>query len=103
MTDVQSKAVSRRRFLRGSAVTAGAAAATVAMPNISRAETVNWRFQSGWPSGDIFHEFAGDYTRIVNELSGGRMNIDLLPAGAVVGRWRSRMLSSPGRSTATTA
>jgi TRAP-type mannitol/chloroaromatic compound transport system substrate-binding protein len=85
MTEVDTKAVSRRRFLRGSAVTAGAAAATVAMPNISRAQTVNWRFQSGWPSGDIFHEFAGDYTRIVNELSGGRLNIDLLPAGAVVG------------------
>ncbi len=85
MSSSESKALSRRKFLTGGAVAAGAGAATLAMPNISRAETVNWRMQSGWASGDIFHEFAEDYVRMVNELSGGRMNIDLLPAGSVVG------------------
>jgi TRAP-type mannitol/chloroaromatic compound transport system substrate-binding protein len=78
------KAAARRRFLKSAAVTAGAAA-TIGFPQISRAQTVRWRMQSGWPSGDIFHEFAGDYTRLVRDLSGGRMEIDLLPAGAVVG------------------
>jgi TRAP-type mannitol/chloroaromatic compound transport system substrate-binding protein len=85
MSSSESKALSRRKFLTGGAVVAGAGAATLAMPNISRAETVNWRMQSGWPTGDIFHENAQDYVRMVNELSGGRMNIDLLPAGSVVG------------------
>lgn len=72
----------RRKFLAGAAV---ATAATVAMPNVSRAQTVNWRFQSTWPQQDIFHEMAADYVRIVNQMSGGRLNLELLPAGAVVG------------------
>ena len=79
-------APSRRKFLKGTAVTAaGAAAATVAAPNVARAQTVTLRFQSTWPSRDIFHEFAQDYVTIVNNLSGGRLKLDLLPAGAVVG------------------
>ncbi|MCC5812872.1 MAG: TRAP transporter substrate-binding protein [Ectothiorhodospiraceae bacterium] len=80
----ESKGVSRRKFLVGSAATAGAVAAA-GFPMISRAETTTLRFQSTWPSQDIFHEFAADYTRIVNEMSGGRLRLSLLPAGAVVG------------------
>jgi TRAP-type mannitol/chloroaromatic compound transport system substrate-binding protein len=85
MTNKKSKAkgtVGRRRFLVG---TAAAAAATVAMPQVSRAQTINWRFQSTWPARDIFHENAADYVRMVNEMSGGRLHLELLPAGAVVG------------------
>ncbi|MCC5860147.1 MAG: TRAP transporter substrate-binding protein [Ectothiorhodospiraceae bacterium] len=82
--DAQQPATeSRRRFLIGSAAAVGAAAA--GFPMISRAETTTLRFQSTWPSQDIFHEFASDYTRIVNEMSGGRLRLSLLPAGAVVG------------------
>ncbi len=79
-------ASSRRRFLK-SAIGTGAAAAAVslAMPNVSRAQTTTLRFQSTWPSTDIFHEFAGDYVNVVNRLSGGRLTMELLPAGAVVG------------------
>ncbi len=79
----ESQGVSRRKFLLGSAATAGAVA--TGFPMISRAETTTLRFQSTWPSQDIFHEFASDYTRIVNEMSGGRLRLNLLPAGAVVG------------------
>lgn len=77
---------SRRRFLgaAGGAVAATAAGA-IAMPNVSRAQTTTFRFQSTWPARDIFHEFAGDYVSAVNNLSGGRLKIELLPAGAVVG------------------
>ena len=46
------------------------------------------RFQSTWPSRDIFHEFAQDYVNIVNGLSGGRLKLELLPAGAVVGAFQ---------------
>jgi TRAP-type mannitol/chloroaromatic compound transport system substrate-binding protein len=73
---------SRRKFF---GVAAGAAAGTVAMPSISRAQTTTLRFQSTWPARDIFHEFAADYANTVNQLSGGRLKLDLLPSGAVVG------------------
>ena len=51
--NTDSKVTSRRKFM----LTAGAAgAATVAMPQVSRAQTVTWKYQSTWPSKDIFHE-----------------------------------------------
>ncbi len=56
----------------------------IAMPNVSRAQTVTWKFRSTWPTKDIFHEFAGDFVKRVNEMSGGRLKIDLLASGAVV-------------------
>jgi TRAP-type mannitol/chloroaromatic compound transport system substrate-binding protein len=42
------------------------------------------RFQSTWPSKDIFHEYALDYAKTVNDMTGGDLKIDVLPAGAVV-------------------
>lgn len=71
----------RRHFLKVSAI---ASAGAIAMPNVSRAQTVTWKFQSTWPTKDIFHEFAGDFVKRVNDMSGGRLKIDLLAAGAVV-------------------
>jgi TRAP-type mannitol/chloroaromatic compound transport system substrate-binding protein len=76
--------LARRRFLKGGALAATAAAGTIAMPNVSRAQTVTWKYQSTWPTKDIFHEFAVDYANKVNEMSGGRLKLDVLPAGAVV-------------------
>ncbi len=76
----------RRKFLKKAALgVAATTAGALAMPNVSRAQTVNWKFQSTWPSRDIFHEFAADYVKIVNDMSGGRLKLDLLPAGSVVG------------------
>lgn len=75
------RSTSRRKFL----LAAGAgAAATVAMPQVSRAQTVTWKYQSTWPTKDIFHEDAVDYAKKVNEMSGGRLKLDVLAAGAVV-------------------
>jgi TRAP-type mannitol/chloroaromatic compound transport system substrate-binding protein len=76
---------SRRKFLVGAAATG---AATIAMPQVSRAQTTTWRFQSTWPAKDIFHEFAQDYVKRVNEMAGARFKLDLLPAGAVVGAFQ---------------
>ena len=42
------------------------------------------RWQSTWPSKDIFHEYALDYARKVNDMTGGELKIEVLPAGAVV-------------------
>jgi len=75
----------RRSFLKKSAVVAGAATVgTLAMPQVSRAQTVNFKFQSTWPTKDIFHEFAGDFVKKINDMSGGRLRVELLAAGAVV-------------------
>ncbi|MFA7096623.1 MAG: TRAP transporter substrate-binding protein, partial [Gammaproteobacteria bacterium] len=77
----------RRQFITGAAATAAAAgAATLGFPMIAPAqETITFKFQSTWPARDIFHEYAQDYARTVNELSGGRLKLNLLPSGAVVG------------------
>lgn len=75
---------SRRKFLTGAAAAAGGVAA-LGFPSISRAaEPVTLRFQSTWPSKDIFHEYAVDFTEKVNGMSGGKLRIEVLPAGAVV-------------------
>lgn len=80
----ETETPARRRFLKAAAGT-GLATAAIAMPNVARAQTTTLRFQSTWPARDIFHEFAQDYAATVNTLSGGRLKIDLLPSGAVVG------------------
>lgn len=77
--------VSRRKFIKSGAIAAGVAATgTVAMPNVSRAQTVKMKFQSTWPTKDIFHEFAADLVKKINAMAGGRLELELLPAGAVV-------------------
>jgi TRAP-type mannitol/chloroaromatic compound transport system substrate-binding protein len=78
----------RRNFLKTAAIGAAAGATTLATPQVSRAQTVTWRFQSTWPARDIFHEFAQDYVKRVNDIAGGRLRLELLPAGAVVGAFQ---------------
>ena len=75
---------SRRQFLGGAA--AGTAAAVgMGFPAIVSAQSpVNFRFQSTWPTVDIFHEFALDFAQKVNDMTGGELKIEVLPAGAVV-------------------
>jgi TRAP-type mannitol/chloroaromatic compound transport system substrate-binding protein len=75
---------SRRKFLKGAAVTAAGATATLAMPQISRAETTVLKMQGSWGAGDIFNDYAKQYVDMVNEMGGGRLKIDYLNAGAVV-------------------
>ena len=75
---------SRRSFLKKAAVGAAGAAVAVA-PTIHVAQApITLRFQSTWPTKDIFHEYALDYAKKVNEMTGGRLKIEVLPAGAVV-------------------
>ncbi len=84
MSKDQSKALSRRKFLGGAAA-ATAGAATLGFPMIAKAQgPINMRWQSTWPSKDIFHEYALDYAKLVNDMTGGDLKIEVLPAGAVV-------------------
>ena len=74
----------RRRFLTGAAA-ATAGAATLGFPTIAKAQgPITMRWQSTWPAKDIFHEYALDFAKKVNDMTGGDLRIEVLPAGAVV-------------------
>ncbi|HMF26896.1 MAG TPA: TRAP transporter substrate-binding protein [Pseudolabrys sp.] len=76
-----SAAATRRKFLAGAAV----ASAAVAAPTVLKAQgPITMRWQSTWATKDIFHEYALDYAKKVNDMAGGDLKIDVLPAGAVV-------------------
>ncbi len=75
---------SRRRFLTGAAVAATGAAA-LGFPMVAKAQgPISMRWQSTWPQKDIFHEYALDFAKKVNDMTGGDLKIEVLPAGAVV-------------------
>ena len=81
-TPVKSKPA-RRNFLAGSAAAAGAA--ITGFPMIAKAQTTTTlRFQSTWPAKDIFHEYANDIAKRVNDMAGGKLKIEVLPSGSVV-------------------
>ena len=70
-TDVKSvkkDVISRRKFMRGTAV-AGVAAGTLAAPHIATAATV-LKVQAAW-GGGIFLENAKSYVDRVNKMAGG--------------------------------
>jgi TRAP-type mannitol/chloroaromatic compound transport system substrate-binding protein len=79
-----TKTDTRRRFLTGATAVAAGAAATVAMPNVSRAQTTVLKMQGAWGAKDIFNDMAQEYVTRVNEMAGGRLTIEYLIAGAVV-------------------
>jgi len=82
MSETAAK-VSRRKFLKTGALAGGAA--TMAAPSVVKAQgPINMRWQSTWPSKDIFHEYAIDFAKKVNDMTGGDLKIEVLPAGAVV-------------------
>jgi len=76
------KTPSRRKFFKAAAVTGAAAVGTLAMPNIASAATT-LKVQAAW-GGGIFLENAQAYVKRVNEMSGGKLKIDLLPVNSVV-------------------
>ncbi len=84
MTQSLKPPVLRRRFLKSAAAGAVGAGA-MAAPMVSMAQaTTSMRWQSTWPSKDIFHEYALDFAKKVNDMTGGELKIEVLPAGSVV-------------------
>ena len=76
---------SRRKFIKSAALASAAGAVAVSTPAVAQgAGPVSMRWQSTWPSKDIFHEYALDYAKKVNDMTGGDLKIEVLPAGAVV-------------------
>lgn len=73
---------SRRKFFTAAA--AGSAAVLGAPIVKAQTAPITFRFQSTWPAKDIFHEYALDYAKKVNDMAEGQLKIEVLPAGAVV-------------------
>ncbi|WP_340119627.1 TRAP transporter substrate-binding protein [Pelagibius sp. 7325] len=85
----ENKTFSRRKLLKGGAIAAGAtAASTLAAPAVVGQSATVVKMQTSWPSSDIWMDFARQYVERVEQMSGGRLKIDLLPAGAVVGAFQ---------------
>ncbi|WP_322890497.1 MULTISPECIES: TRAP transporter substrate-binding protein [unclassified Yoonia] len=84
-----TSALSRRSFLSkgalGGTVAAGAA---LSAPAVLAQSPLVVRMQTSWPASDIWMDFAQQYIDRVEAMSGGRLSIDLLPAGAVVGAFQ---------------
>ncbi|SNS75154.1 TRAP transporter substrate-binding protein [Tropicimonas sediminicola] len=77
--------IGRRSFLKKSALMGGAAAGSMlAAPAVLAQAPVVIKMQTSWGAANIWQEFAQDYADRVEQMSGGRLKIDLLPAGAVV-------------------
>jgi TRAP-type mannitol/chloroaromatic compound transport system substrate-binding protein len=80
----EKASATRRKFLTGAAAATTGAAIT-GFPMIAKAQgAVSMRWQSTWPAKDIFHEYALDFAKKVNDMTGGDLRIEVLPAGAVV-------------------
>src|ERR1043165_5043788 len=72
MTKRSDTKTTRRRFLTAAA----AGGAVVAMPQVSRAQTVTFKMQGSWSKADVFNEMAEDYVKRVHEMAGNRLRID---------------------------
>jgi TRAP-type mannitol/chloroaromatic compound transport system substrate-binding protein len=84
MSEQVKPKASRRKFLTGTAA-AATGAATLGFPMIAKSQSpIVIKMQGSWGSADIFNEMAQEYVKRVNEMSGGRLRIDYLLAGAVV-------------------
>src|SRR5688572_2769916 len=75
--------LTRRRFLRGAGAI-GAAAAAIPGGAMAQQQPVALRLQGAWSAKDIFHEYALDFSKKINDMSGGRLRVEVLPAGSVV-------------------
>jgi TRAP-type mannitol/chloroaromatic compound transport system substrate-binding protein len=82
------KKATRRKFLKTAAAAGVAGAATLGFPMASRAKTTILKMQGTWGAKDIFNDYATDYVKRVNEMSGGRLKIQYLISGAVVKGFR---------------
>jgi TRAP-type mannitol/chloroaromatic compound transport system substrate-binding protein len=60
----------------------------LAAPAVLAQSPVVLKMQTSWGAGNIWQEMAQDYADRVGEMSGGRLKIEVLPAGAVVGAFQ---------------
>ena len=89
LNNIEQKRVDRRSFLKKGLIGGGAIAATsLAAPAVLAQAPVVVKMQTSWPASDIWMDMARQYVERVQKMSGDRIKIDLLPAGAVVGAFQ---------------
>jgi TRAP-type mannitol/chloroaromatic compound transport system substrate-binding protein len=81
----KNQTINRRSFLTKSALAGGVATGSMlAAPAVLAQAPIVIKMQTSWNDANIWQDFARDYATRVEEMSGGRLKVDVLPAGAVV-------------------
>ena len=76
----------RRRFiLKGATLAAATAATVVNAPNVIAQPKFQWRMATSWPPAlDVLQGSAQRFAKIVDEMSGGRLKIQVFAAGELM-------------------
>src|SRR2546425_11898660 len=76
----------RRKFLTKTAVAAGATAVTLAdAPNVIAQQRFQWRMSTTWtPALDVLQGAAQRMAKMVDDVSGGRVEIQVLAGGELM-------------------
>lgn len=56
-----------------------------APPAMAQTKPIVWKLQSTWPTGNLLQKSVHELANMIEEMSGGRLKIEVLPAGAIVG------------------
>lgn len=80
----KQQSYNRRSFIKGGAAVGAVAAGSLAAPAVHAQKTLTIKMQSSWPASDVFQEMAKQFVERIEAMSGGRIKIELMPAGAVV-------------------
>ena len=91
-----SKKATRRKFLLAAGATG---AATIAMPQVSSAQTTTMKLQTRGPPTTSSPNMPAVLHQKVNDMAGGRLKIDVLHGGAVVRPSRCSSGVEAARST----
>ena len=96
-TPTRSAQLSRRSFLtKGALGGTAAAGAALSAPAVLGQAPIQMRMQTSWPAANIWQQFAQNYADRVEAMSGGRISVDVLPAGAIVGAFQVMDACSDG-------
>ncbi len=80
--------VTRRKFLKTAAATAGVTAATFGVPAFLKhasAAPIKWKIQTAWDAGTLGFVKFKEFCQKMGEVSEGRLIFEPFPAGAIVG------------------
>lgn len=82
--ELSAPAAGRRKFF-SKAATVAVAAPVASVPMVAVAQSpIVLKMQGAWPATDVFSDMAQLFVARVNEMAGGRLRLEYLPAGAVV-------------------
>lgn len=75
----------RRKFIAGAGAAAAGAAAITHAPAVIAQQKYRWRMPTTWPPAlDVMQGSAQRLAKMVGEMSGGRLTIEVFPAGQIV-------------------